>query len=460
MTSASDRMGVNPSTGNPALDSLVNRLEALSQEPGFGAQREVALSRALQPYLRYGERVPLRPLPEEVELAKLYVFADFFPEDGQLSLAEQIRDTITTHVPEEERAWLDPLRHSYMDLLEVVSVDTSDPNGRLTLRSLGDKREYPIAGGVFGLVLQPKQVLLTRVIRLSTTPSSAHPVLVGAAVVLSSSMGHALFEAVDQWRRELEAESGSFDLGEWEEFVKRFGHILLWQLAQARLEALLRADRAIRFRTPTGEPFLYALSLYDHHAFQALAEGLAQMEDLQPEENLPSEEQGRQSAGGESRRQWVRRAGSTSEVVVRITLTPVQVQVECDSRERLDEVKHQLASTFGYTLHFRGESTRVPVHAIPDVDLTTEEQAQATVVVEREEERRLLSTFLESVYLEWVDHPAPALNNQTPRHAASQPALRDKVAALIARNEQDDPCLRRTGQPGYDYTILREHVGI
>src|SRR5574341_80074 len=97
-----------------SLQALYDRLHAQSLEPGFLAQRQLALGRALRPYAEYGQRLPLSPLSEELALATLYLYADFYPEDGQLSLIEQVRDLIEVHVPEEERAWLDPLHHSYM----------------------------------------------------------------------------------------------------------------------------------------------------------------------------------------------------------------------------------------------------------------------------------------------------------------------------------------------------------
>ncbi len=57
--------------------------------------------------------IPIAPLEQEVHIAELYVYADYYPEDGQLTLIEQLRDVITEHIPEEERQWLDPLKHSY-----------------------------------------------------------------------------------------------------------------------------------------------------------------------------------------------------------------------------------------------------------------------------------------------------------------------------------------------------------
>jgi len=438
-----------------SLQALYDRLEALSLEPGFLAQRQLALSRALRPYAEYRQRLPLQPFPEEVALAVLYLYADFYPEDGQFSLVEQVRDLIEVHVPEQERAWLDPLHHSYMDLLTMTAADAA----LLTLRSLGDGREFTVAAGAFGPQVTVEQVLLTRLIRLPARrpePMGGVPdrtVPAGAAVVLSAASGQAIYEAANDWRREMEAGSGSFDLGEWQEFAKRYGYILLWQVAQARLAALIRTDDRVAYCAPNGQPFLYALALYEHHAFRLLSEGLSQMEGIEAESGAP---QGRTSAV----QTWVQRAQGGA-VVARLTLTPSELAVECDSAERLDALKHRLASSFGYALHFRGESTTVPAHNLPLVmDLTKDEAAPAPVIVSTEEEHRLLSSFLESIYLEWTDRPSPMLGGQTPRHAAASPKTSGQVADLIAQLERNDLARRRTGKAGYDYNRLRAHVGL
>jgi len=49
----------------------------------------------------------LFPLPQETELANLLLFADFFPQDGQLRLIEQLRDVIMEHIPKKsESGWI------------------------------------------------------------------------------------------------------------------------------------------------------------------------------------------------------------------------------------------------------------------------------------------------------------------------------------------------------------------
>jgi hypothetical protein len=94
------------------LDALLTRLDRLSMTAGFTAQRRIAFGRALQVYVELGTGAPLSPLPEEVELADLLLYADFYPEDGQLTLIEQLRDVITEHIPEEERIWSNSCRRN------------------------------------------------------------------------------------------------------------------------------------------------------------------------------------------------------------------------------------------------------------------------------------------------------------------------------------------------------------
>jgi hypothetical protein len=145
-------------------------------------------------------------------------------------------------------------------------------------------------------------------------------------------------------------------------------------------------------------------------------------------------------------------------LLARITVTPVQLILECDAPDRLEDLKHRLASTFGYALHFRGETTAPPPRRVTEEDLARTESYQVTVTPE--EEHDLLRSFLESVYLTWPDVASPALGGQTPRHAAANLQTRSKVEVLIGNMEADDLARRRTGLVGFDYNRLRSHVGL
>ena len=60
---------------------------------------------------------------------------------------EQLRDVITEHIPDEERVWLDPLKHSYLDLLEVTALPAT--GGALAVRSIGDGTAFMLPAGAF-----------------------------------------------------------------------------------------------------------------------------------------------------------------------------------------------------------------------------------------------------------------------------------------------------------------------
>src|SRR5262245_39738262 len=270
----------------PSLDAFLSRLESHSVELRMAAQRQIALGFALQPYLERSGGALLSPLPEETELANLLLYADFYPQDGQLTLIEQLRDVITEHIPQEEREWLDPLKHSYLDLVEFLSVDEQER--RLVFRSLGDARVYRVPAGEFSKGLQPGQVLLTRLIREPGVVETERAVIAGAALILSNEDGKGLLSAAIDYRRQLEISSGAFALGDWPEFAKRYGHVLLWTFARMRLSALVDAVVSIRYVVKGGQPYLYALALYDHNEYDSMGEMLADLEGFEPEAEGPS----------------------------------------------------------------------------------------------------------------------------------------------------------------------------
>ena len=227
------------------LEGLIARLGRLSKAPAFAAQRQMALSRALQSYLATANEAPLAPLDQEVHLAELYVYADYYPEDGQLTLIEQLRDVITEHIPEEERQWLDPFKHSYMDLIEILP--SSGEKSLLLCGSQGNGRRYRVRLDEPKSEFRVGQVLLARMSRLPGDTETEEAVIAGSALVLSAEDAKTIYEATGEYRREMEIAGGSFELGDWPEFAKRFGHILLWNVARMRVAALVDAVVSIRY---------------------------------------------------------------------------------------------------------------------------------------------------------------------------------------------------------------------
>ena len=251
----------------PSLDGVLSRLESLSRKPEFRLQRELAEARALKPYLEGSAGRLVTPLEQEIELANLYLFCDYYPDDGQLTLIEQLRDIITEHISEEERQWLDPLKHSFLDVLKPISSPTSGRD--LILQSLTEGTRLVLPGGEFVKDLAADRPVLTRVIRDPNTSEFDRAVWAGCGIVTSQANATALLNITSEWRREMELTSGSFALGEWKEFAKRFGYMILWAFAQLRMDALVDAVVHIGYRNPDGQPYLYAVALYDHYEYRS-----------------------------------------------------------------------------------------------------------------------------------------------------------------------------------------------
>lgn len=436
-----------------SLDGVLSRLDNLSRKPELMLQRELAHAQALKPYVEGGAGRLVAPLEQEVELASLYLFCDYYPDDGQLTLIEQLRDVITEHIPEEERQWLDPLKHSYLDILKPASLPK--PGQDLVLQSIADGTRLILPGGEFVRDLAADRPLLTRIIHDPHTQESDRTVWAGCGVTMSQTDAEALLDVTSEWRREMEMTTGSFLLGEWKEFAKRFGYMILWALAQRRMDAMMDAVVHIAYRNPNDQPYLYAVALYDHHEHRFFTEALSEMKEFQVEKSSSDD---RQSGVGDlpSVRHWSQR--ENGRLVARLTLTVFQLFAECDSPQRLDHIKHRLAAALGFSLHFRGETLAPPARQLSVDELMSDEPP--TVVVTREEDCMLLTQFLEKAYLEWSDQPHLALTGQTPRHASATATLRGKVGDLIDDMERHDPGRHRFGKPAFSYNRLRAHVGL
>jgi len=268
LVSSTSKLSLQQTTLAPGLEALFSRLENQSLMPDFHMQRRLGISFALHPYLGPSQVFQLAPLPEEVELASLYLYSDYLPTDGHQTLIEQVRDLITEHVPQEEREWLDAIRHSYMDLLKILKITANTDSTTLVLRSFGDGHEFYVTENTLSRTLQKGQTLLTRLIRRPDCIS-----LPGVAVTLSENMGQTLFTLTNDERREIEIGSGQFALGEWPEFAKQYGYVLLSNLAKIRNGALWIADSQVQYRETKGEPYLYAIAIYEHREPTFLRKG-------------------------------------------------------------------------------------------------------------------------------------------------------------------------------------------
>lgn len=301
--------------------------------------------------------------------------------------------------------------------------------------------------------MQKDRVLLTRLIR-----GNSGTYLPGPPLVLSLGIGQTLLAFTHDLRRGIEFGTGNFALAEWPEFTNAYGYLLIWGMARLRGGAIATADAQVTYWNEAGDPFLYAIAFYEHDEFQSLSTGLNDWEHLclQPQPNDPGVETFPKNV-------WIhyrQDTSSPSDAIARFTLTKTQLTVEADTAARLDGIKHQLAGTFGFSLHFKGETLAPPSHSLPQVDLLAAQYVPPPVTVSIQEEHKLLSLFLEKIYLEWAEQPAPALKGKTPRQYCREHQDTKEVAKLIDQMEHHDLGFQRTGQRAYNYSILRAHIGL
>ena len=153
-----------------------------------------------------------------MDLATLLLYCDVYPDTGQLSLIERLRDVVTEHIGLEERIWLDPLKRSYTDLLEITGCHDG---GELLLRSMDDGTNFRLFHTDALPRLEPSDALLSRVIRRPDAFESGEAVWAGPSIVLTQPDARGIIDITGGWRRNIELSSGSFALGEWQEFAKR-----------------------------------------------------------------------------------------------------------------------------------------------------------------------------------------------------------------------------------------------
>lgn len=127
-------------------------------------------------------------------------------------------------------------------------------------------------------------------------------------------------------------------------------------------------------------------------------------------------------------------------VIAQLEIKGNRLTLHTNSRERLDLALPTVKSMDGIKLesvqtHPPGEHST----AGPSTSDTSAEPIEL-----EPEDVEAMRDYLTRYYRQWLDQPIPALNDQTPRQAATQPKLRTQLAAMI-RAMPDPTDLGTTG---------------
>ena len=121
-----------------------------------------------------------------------------------------------------------------------------------------------------------------------------------------------------------------------------------------------------------------------------------------------------------------------------VKLLPHRLVVETFSRQKHRFARKMVDTYLGGLVSFRGEAIEDLAKQVAERRANgTEEHPEDSVPESRRErvppevEQQLIGTFMRNHYRKFLDAPVPALQNMTPRDAASDPAMRPQLIELM-----------------------------
>lgn len=119
--------------------------------------------------------------------------------------------------------------------------------------------------------------------------------------------------------------------------------------------------------------------------------------------------------------------GGMATMLAQLEINGNHLTLHANSRDRLDLALETLMRIEGIKVE------SIQTHAPGDparTDSNTSNTSDQPIALEPEE-IEAMRDYLTNYYRQWLDQPIPALNNRTPRQAATQPNLRIRLAAMI-----------------------------
>jgi hypothetical protein len=152
--------------------------------------------------------------------------------------------------------------------------------------------------------------------------------------------------------------------------------------------------------------------------------------------------------------------GSDEEPVASLgslKLWPNRLELQCSSQERLKAGKALLREILGRLIRHGGdeafdladlmEQDRFPVPPPPDEPLG-------------QLEREIAQQMADEMQNNWPDESVPALGGMTPREAARDPAMRERLEEILKSIEYEEEHKRRKGEPCADVAAMRREMGL
>ena len=208
----------------------------------------------------------------------------------------------------------------------------------------------------------------------------------------------------------------------------------------------------IRLVTPEGAPLVFASARYRHADPDGIRQVLSATEDFDapgPDEAASEKETFSWLQGGSEAGLFGPTLGR--RILASLTLTPMTLEIEAMSNERLANCRKRLESLLGERIRVEAVSARGAAQA-----LRAPRPKPAEPFLPPPE---LVAQIEEALLKKWISEPIPALGGLTPLQAVKTPAGRQRVLDLIADAE---PIQRAYKGPGFapDYRKAKKLLGL
>jgi hypothetical protein len=227
------------------------------------------------------------------------------------------------------------------------------------------------------------------------------------------------------------------------EFVRRNSHRMFRIVEQLHRDRL----RNLQFRTRDGEPIELCGAVYQVLNQGELMNALFSAEEFR-EFRDPDDPQAHHF-------EWAEPAtDGTFTIKGRIEIRKNYLRLECSSRSRHECGKRLLQSNAGGFLHHLGDSIETWAPRRKASGKPMPQKLESGVPME------IIEEFKARHYSTWPDHPLPALDGKTPRDAVKTEAGRRAVFDLIRLMENGEEHGRKRGEAAFDFSILRNALGL
>ena len=157
---------------------------------------------------------------------------------------------------------------------------------------------------------------------------------------------------------------------------------------------------------------------------------------------------------------WIRPADGQRQGVVLgfLTLAGGRLELDVNSAERAERGRALLEALAPGALRYRVTATTDPEQALKEA--TPEERAPASGEDRPEEFDDAVLEVLMKHYKPWIDEAIPALDGKTPREAAADKGLRDRLVAMLADLEHAYLRGLAANRPGHDPSWMWSELGL